>query len=374
MADLDRAKIDCEEKLDLFDSLLRRHDPTRMDPVDVQENHKSWCEELSNVLNSLAKSVTRMTVNHRAAMSTDTINEWKQRVIESENKYCNHRAATYEVVKSARAQTEPTSVASRPVPTPAQENLDSSARAKSAAEVKNAIEAERVAEEGKELDNEIKRYNDWGDANNEEIEKAMRSIEGWKRRLSRIQDRIYSIKEKVQLFDPSSVEMTKSVSMMENLKEEMNIATIRDIEEEDESRGLYSLSKSKASDVKLPRFGGKPHENFGKFKADMLKGFKSNKVRKEDQVKKLRKNLFDQPKTMVPFSMESISDAWKILEDMYGDAARVMNAKLLELRSLKENPDGGYPRKGGGVNLLKSQIEWITRLEVTLNCIIEIGK
>ena len=72
--------------------------------------------------------------------------------------------------------------------------------------------------------------------------------------------------------------------------------------------------------------------------------------------------------------MESISDAWKILEDMYGDAARVMNAKLLELRSLKENPDGGYPRKGGGVNLLKSQIEWITRLEVTLNCIIEIGK
>ena len=59
MADLDRVKIDCEEKLDLFDSLLRRHDPTRMDPVDVQENHKSWCEELSNVLNSLAKSVTR---------------------------------------------------------------------------------------------------------------------------------------------------------------------------------------------------------------------------------------------------------------------------------------------------------------------------
>ena len=46
---------------------------------------------------------------------------------------------------------------------------------------------------------------------------------------------------------------------MENLKEEMNIA-IRNIKEEDEARGLYSLSKSKAADVKLPRFGGKPHE------------------------------------------------------------------------------------------------------------------
>ena len=71
-----------------------------------------------------------------------------------------------------------------------------------------------------------------------------------------------------------------------------------------------------------------------KFKAEMLKGFKSNKVRKDDQVKKLRENLFDQPKTMVPISMKSNSDAWKILDDMYGDAARVMNAKILELRNL----------------------------------------
>ena len=32
--------------------------------------------------------------------------------------------------------------------------------------------------------------------------------------------------------------------------------------------------------------------------------------------------------------MESIADAWKILDDMYGDAATVINAKVLELRSL----------------------------------------
>ena len=51
-----------------------------------------------------------------------------------------------------------------------------------------------------------------------------------------------------------------------------------------------------------------------------------------------------------------------------------MNAKLLELRSLKENPDGGYPRKGKGLGLLRSQIEWTTRLEVTLNGIIELGE
>ena len=214
------------------------------------------------------------------------------------------------------------------------------------------MEAERVAEEDKKLDGEIKKYDDWGDVSNKEIEEVMRKIEDWDRRLSKIQDRIYFIKENVQLYSLPSVELTKSVGMMENLKEEMSIA-IRNIKEEDETRGLYSLSKSKASDVKFPRFSGKPHENFAKCKAKMFKGFKSNKVRKEDQVKKLRENLFDQPKTMVPYSMESILDVWKILDDMYGDAARVMNAKVLELRSLKENPDGGYPRKGGGLGLLR---------------------
>ena len=131
---------------------------------------------------------------------------------------------------------------------------------------------------------------------------------------------------------------------MENMKEEMYIA-IRDIKRENEVRGLYSLSKFKAADAKLPKFEGKPHENFAKFKKEILTGFKSNKVRREDQVKKLRENLFDQPKTMIPYSMESIEDAWRILDDMYGDSARVMNTKLLELRSLKESSDGGYPRK-----------------------------
>ena len=77
---------------------------------------------------------------------------------------------------------------------------------------------------------------------------------------------------------------------------------------------------------------------------------------------------------MIPSSMESIKDAWKILSDMYGDAGRVMNAKVLEIKNLKDNPDGGYPRKGGGVNLLKAQIEWITRLETTLNGIMELGE
>ena len=127
------------------------------------------------------------------------------------------------------------------------------------AEVEVSVEAERVALEVKKLEKHVKKYDDWGDATNEEIEEAMRSADGWKNRLYKIQDRIYSMKKNFQLYNLSSTELTQSTSLMEKLEEEMEIA-IHDIKEEDDIRGLYSLSESKASDVKLPEFSGKPHE------------------------------------------------------------------------------------------------------------------
>merc|ERR1711888_346543 len=86
-----------------------------------------------------------------------------------------------------------------------------------------------------------------------------------------------------------------------------------DVGKQDDRKGLYSLSKSKAADVKLPKFGGKVDQDFSKFKTEMIKGFKSNKVRGEDQVKKLRENLFDQPKSLIQEGLDSIEVAWKIL-------------------------------------------------------------
>ena len=87
------------------------------------------------------------------------------------------------------------------------------------AEVEVSIEAERVALEVTKLEKHVKKYDDWGDATNEEIEEAMRSADGWKNRLCKIQDRIYSMKKNVQLYDLSSTELTQSTSLMENLEE-----------------------------------------------------------------------------------------------------------------------------------------------------------
>ena len=166
MADLDRIKDECDEKPMLFESLLRMHDPSGMDPVVVQGYYQRWDEELSSALMSLAKSVRNMTTSHKVALGTTVINAWKQHISESEKKYRDHRAATFLVVKSAESREVPIPV-SRPLSATAPEVTNSSTRSRTA-EVEIAIEAERVAQEGKELDNEVKGYDDWGNGYFEE--------------------------------------------------------------------------------------------------------------------------------------------------------------------------------------------------------------
>ena len=139
------------------------------------------------------------------------------------------------------------------------------------------------------------RYDDWGDASNEEVEEAARSIKEWRKRFRWLEDRVYTMKKNVRLYNLADTELDSSIKKVESIKVEMERA-IGGIKEEDEVRGLFTFSQSKASDLKLPKFGGKPHENFAKFKTEMLRAFKANKIRREDQVKKLRENLLDSAK------------------------------------------------------------------------------
>ena len=59
----------------VFESLLRRHNPSGIDPKTVQESYLRWDEKLSDALDSLVRSVGVMTIKHKAAMGTDGINE-----------------------------------------------------------------------------------------------------------------------------------------------------------------------------------------------------------------------------------------------------------------------------------------------------------
>ena len=130
MADLDPVKHQCEKKLKLFKRLLRVHDPSDVDLAAVQEFNKGWDKEVFNAFNSLAKAVDNMILAHKADMSLSVINQWKQHVSESEKKYRDYRAATFDVVKFARAQAVPEPTASEPSSAPAPEIFHSSTQAR----------------------------------------------------------------------------------------------------------------------------------------------------------------------------------------------------------------------------------------------------
>ena len=110
MSYLNLVKNECEKRLRFFKSLLRRHDPSGMYPVAVQECYQRWDAELSNALNSVEESISNMIIVHKAAMSTDDINLWEQNIVESETKYRDHNAAAFEVIKSGRTQAVPTTL------------------------------------------------------------------------------------------------------------------------------------------------------------------------------------------------------------------------------------------------------------------------
>ena len=87
----------------------------------------------------------------------------------------------------------------------------------------------------------------------------------------------------------------------------------------------------------------------------------TNRVKKDDQVSKLRECLCQGPRAFIPREMDNVDDAWRILVHIYGDPSRVMAARKQKLMSL-----GPLPSNGKEANALKAQVEWLLSLETTL--------
>ena len=95
---------------------------------------------------------------------------------------------------------------------------------------------------------------------------------------------------------------------------------------------------------------------------------KINRVRKYDQVSKLRECLRLDAKELIPSTMDDIEEAWKILDKRYGDPSRVMAARKQKLRDLGKLPPCGKDHES-----LKNQVQWLIKLETTLSDIIELA-
>ena len=100
---------------------------------------------------------------------------------------------------------------------------------------------------------------------------------------------------------------------------------IRNLEFEDKSRGLYSLTnKSLAREnIVFPEaFTGELGENVFKFKQKFLQAIQDSQVRDKDKVEILRKHLTGEAKKLIGSHYADIEDALEALTSYYGDSLK----------------------------------------------------
>ena len=166
------------------------------------------------------------------------------------------------------------------------------------------------------------------------------------------------------LYDPDklSTAVHDATTCIDNL--------IRELETEDEYRGLATLLPRKSEKMKWPSFSGKPGENFFKFKEQFFKVAKQNMTSRSDQLTKLRENLKDFPLTLVPDTTESVEAAFSRLSDTYGDPQKLVNFELKKLEKVTMFPncdDGSYTVG------TRQQAEWLLQLETVVAELVKMG-
>ena len=362
MADLAETRKACEGKVRKFQRMTRAFNPNDIEPSAVAKNADKWTQQIYEALDDLVDSIETMSIEHGHTLGSHEVANWKNIITNSEAQF---KTLASDMERRSQLHNQVSGSFAAAAPSPDQDG--SNYQKAKAAEVDVEVDADVIFSEGTLLSSEINKYADWGEATDHEIETAMNRIDMWRRKFDQIKEKGWAIQRNTRIFDLNDQIMRSSMGLVNTLGAELDLA-IENVEFEDETRCLYSTNKSKAANVKLPMFGGGPEEDFCKFEKEVMKGFVTNRVRRDDQVRKLRECLKNHPRTMIPSSLENIDEAWKVLKTIYGDASRMMKAKKSKLASLDR-----MPRNGSNAGQLKTQIEWLIKMELILQDIFEIG-
>ena len=293
MSLVDEAKTSCNDKVRKFNRLIRRYDSDRFPSID-QVCRKEWAAEVSAALEDMVDSIEKMSIEHGQALGTAEVTNWKLHIDDGEDKFATFTSKL--IAKANQSQSlDSTRSANASVPQPGSSSfVSNNTDAIKAARADIEVDADIISNEGKDLAEDVNKIDDWSEATDDKVEEYVQKIESWRKRFAKIKERSWSMKRNVKKYDLGETQLTASMALIVTLESELNMA-IDAIMFEDETRGIFTLSKSKSADLVLPTFSGKLEEDFSKFQREMLKGFKANKVKKEDQVKKLRENLKGHP-------------------------------------------------------------------------------
>ena len=227
--------------------------------------------------------------------------------------------------------------------------------------------AESIESDASKLQDKIYRVRDWKLEDDVAIGRGLKMAEKWDKDLEKIVQMMRELKtlQREHDVEETEIEVDRLKKLVEELEEEVEEVKEK-IAKEDNERELYSLDPVKVSKVNLPTFGGKDHEDFSKFKEDIEKGFKTNRITRDEQIIKLRECLKGCARKLVPDSnVTDIKEAWRILKQAFGNPIKIINQRKEALMKLGMKPNS--------VTNLDAEIAWYIDMTTFLREIIHLG-
>ena len=341
-------------------------------------------EDSLAVINELVKKFSKYVRDLGRSindLNSSIIDEWKTKLAKHESDLAQYRKVVRRKIHELRSVTENTTRSTREQDAPAistDEVLDSSSHDHSVDS--SALERRRkvalatakgniasIKQDLHELTEEFSENLDWTQAEDHEVEIAMKSIKSWKEKLSKTKKAAIELDSKVNGEELDLVtEMDRLKIQVSKTEKEMTEA-IKAIREADDEKGLYSDRVAKASPVQLPSFSGNVGEDLVDFVTKFDKAVKANKIPKADQLDKLREVLKGKAKAQVPSKTESVEKAWELLESAFGDPMTLLKHRKQELSKIGEYPESltkSHPQK---------LVDWCLQFEVIVADLMKLG-
>ena len=177
---------------------------------------------------------------------------------------------------------------------------------------------------------------DWSAVDDDVVSQGMRSLPKWQEQWNQL-ERAY------RKYENLSLRQDAVKSKYNDLRSRFDSA--KDLLQKEDStvRGLYTLEPIRSDIIKYPTFSGAQSEDYVKFREIMEVWFRENKIKKKEQVSKLRECLKGAALARVPDGVRDIEEAFKRLQEAFGNPSKLMSHNIKALEELGLMPSERLP-------------------------------
>ena len=252
---VDDLRIQLEQRMRLY---LASH----LNSVTMDQ-HTRVIENTQQILESLTKAITKLVKKFSPHLGEEKVRALNAEILQFEEKFVVYRESFVPILADLKKAHSMNNAVSSVVPS--MNNLALSKSSQNTAIKKVKAKLEDIREDLDKLSNKATKVDDWSNATDLAVERAMRENEKLRNEFDRINAARRDVKELMAEFDLEEARDGLSVQECDlrllDVEEEVE-NTIKAVEEQNDVRELYSLDEVKVDKIKLPTFSGMDSEDY----------------------------------------------------------------------------------------------------------------